>query len=579
MTARGAGYAARVAGDRSGKGGTAPGTGGASAADARSWPLRTVPDELRRRYREAGFWGDETLGATLHRLIGARPGLAFRIWSRTRPFADELGLVYRRALGFAAGLRRLEVGPGDVVAFQLPNWAEAAETFYGVAALGATLVPIVQFYGPRELRHILGESRARVLVTADRFGRQDFLAGIEALRSALPALEHVIVVRAEPDAALPVGAQPFEAVADVPPLAAPQPVDPDWPAVVGYTSGTTAAPKGVIHTHRSLVFEMRQLAANVPPGDRPSLVGAPVAHAIGMLGGLLIPPHRGRAIHLLDVWEPAFVLDAMVKADLTSGAGSTYFLTSLLDAPTFGPEHAERIPWAGLGGSPVPVAVSERAEALGIAVTRNYGSTEHPSTTGSKAGELREKRHRTDGHALPGVELRLVDPAGREVGIGEPGEIWSRGPDLCAGYTDPALNEAFDPDGWYRTGDVGVLDAEGYLTITDRLKDIIIRGGENVSAAEVEEVLQRMTGVAEVAVVAAPDPRLGEHGCAFVRVAPDAAPPDLASLRRHLEAEGLARPKWPEDLRVLREFPRTPSGKIVKAELRRRLREEATRPS
>jgi acyl-CoA synthetase (AMP-forming)/AMP-acid ligase II len=227
-----------------------------------------------------------------------------------------------------------------------------------------------------------------------------------------------------------------------------------------------------------------------------------------------------------------------------------------------------------MGGSPIPVAVSERAERLGIAVTRNYGSTEHPSTTGSKWNDPREKRNRTDGRPLPGVELLLVDEDGREVSLGEPGEIRSRGPELCAGYTDPALNTAFDAEGWYRSGDVGVLDDEGYLTITDRLKDIIIRGGENVSAAEVEELLQRLPGVAEVAVVAAPDPRLGEHGCAFFRVVPGAEAPDLPALRRHLEAEGLARQKWPEELRVLSEFPRTPSGKIIKAELRRRLREE-----
>jgi acyl-CoA synthetase (AMP-forming)/AMP-acid ligase II len=547
---------------------------GGSRADARAWPLRSVPVELRRQYREAGFWDDATLGGFVHDLVRAPRRLGFRIWSRTRPRQDDLGALYRRALGVAGGLRRLGIGPGDVVAFQLPNWAEAAETFFGVAALGATLVPIVHFYGSKELRYILAESGARVLVTADRFGRQDHLAALEALRPELPSLEHAIVVRTTPDAALPAGARSFEALADAPPLAEPAPVDPDWPAVVGYTSGTTAAPKGVIHTHRSLLFEVRQLAAQIPPSERPTLVGAPVAHAIGMLGGLLIPPYRGHAIHLVDVWDPAFVLGAMLEADLSSGSGSTYFLTSLLDAPGFGPEHAKRMPWSGLGGSPVPVAVSERAEALGIAVTRAYGSTEHPSTTSSQASTPRAKRNRTDGRALPGVELRLVDAEGREVGAGEPGEIWSRGPDLCAGYTDPALDDAFDPEGWYRSGDVGVLDAEGYLTITDRLKDIIIRGGENVSAAEVEELLQRLPGVAEVAVVAAPDPRLGEHGCAFLRVLPGGAAPDLAALRRHLEGEGLARQKWPEELRLVSDFPRTPSGKIVKAELRRRLRED-----
>lgn len=540
--------------------------------DARAWPLREVPDTLRRRYRGSGQWSDESLGALLHRLVVARPDLPLRIWSRTRPFEGRLGGVHARALGLAGGLRRLGVGPGDVVAFQLPNWAEAAATFYGVAALGATLVPIVHFYGPRELRYILRESGARVLVTADRSGRQDHLAVLEALRGELPTLEHVVVVRAEAGAPLPADVHAFEAVADAPPLAGPAAVDPDWPAVVGYTSGTTAAPKGVVHTHHSLVAEVHQLSGNGPSQDRPALVGAPVAHAIGMLAGLLLPPYRGHAIHLLDAWEPALVLDAMLAADLKSGSGSTYFLTSLLDAPGFGPEHAAKMGSVGLGGSPVPVAVSERAEALGITVTRNYGSTEHPSTTGSRVEAPRDKRLRTDGHALPGVELRLRDATGREVAAGEPGEIWSRGPDLCAGYTDPALNEAFDAEGWYRTGDVGVLDADGYLTITDRVKDIIIRGGENVSAAEVEEVLQRLPGLAEVAVVAAPDARLGEHGCAFVRLQPDAAAPDLDALRRHLEAEGLARQKWPEELRVLSDFPRTPSGKIVKTELRRRLR-------
>lgn len=563
-----------MAGDGDAETGARSGADASGSADARRWPLRAVPDELRRRYRESGSWDDATLGGFLHRLIGADPRLGFRIWSRTRPFRDDVGGVYRRALRLAGGLQRLGVGPGDVVAFQLPNWAEAAETFYGVAALGATLVPVVHFYGPKELRYILRESGARVLVTADRFGRQDFLTGLETLRPELPALEHVLVVRAEAGAALPVGALGFEALADAPPLSEPVPVDPDWPAVVGYTSGTTASPKGVVHTHRSLVFEVRQLAGNMPTHDLSTLMGAPVAHAIGMLGGLLLPPYRARAIHLLDVWEPSFVLEAMLKEDLTSGTGSTYFLTSLLDAPGFGPEHVERMQWAGLGGSPVPEAVSERAEKLGIVVTRSYGSTEHPSTTGSRPEAPRAKRNRTDGRPLPGVELRLVDPEGHEVGVGEPGEIWSRGPDLCAGYTDPALNEAFDSEGWYRTGDVGVLDAEGYLTITDRVKDIIIRGGENVSAAEVEEALQRMPGVAEVAVVAAPDPRLGEHGCAFFRLLADAPAPDLSALRRHLETAGLARQKWPEELRVVPDFPRTPSGKIVKAELRRRLREE-----
>ncbi|MGH7823177.1 MAG: AMP-binding protein, partial [Candidatus Binatia bacterium] len=218
-------------------------------------------------------------------------------------------------------------------------------------------------------------------------------------------------------------------------------------------------------------------------------------------------------------------------------------------------------------------AVTERAERLGISVVRGYGSTEHPTTTGSLHDEPREKRLYTDGRPMPGVEVKLVDDRGRELGPGEPGEICSRGPDLFVGYTDPRLTAAaFDAEGWFVTGDIGVLDEDGYLTITDRKKDIIIRGGEKVSAAEVEELLLRIPGVAEVAVVPAPDARLGEHGCAFVRPAPGAWVPDLDAIRGHLSRAGLAKQKWPEEIRAVEDFPRTPSGKIKKYVLRDRLR-------
>jgi acyl-CoA synthetase (AMP-forming)/AMP-acid ligase II len=537
-----------------------------------------VPEDLRRRYLRDGLWTDDTLGALIDACVRARPGLDVRIWSERRPFASNLGAVHAQARRLAAGLHARGVGPGDVVAFQLPNWVEAAVTFFGVSMLGAVLVPVVHFYGARELRFILRQSSARALITTDRFGRLDYAATLATLRPELPDLELVVMAAGE-GSPLPAGAASFEEIASGPPIDGPIAVGPDGPAVIAYTSGTTADPKGVIHTHRSLVAEIRQLAAVQPAVDRPALFGAPVAHAIGMLGGLLLPLYRGRAIHLTDVWQPAAVLEAMRVADLTAGGGAAVFLTSLLDAPGFTAADAARIGRVGLGGAPVPVAVAERAEALGIGVTRLYGATEHPSMTGSFPEAPRQKRNRTDGRPLAGVEIRLVGADGREVAPGEPGEIHSRGPDLCAGYTDPALTAAaFDGEGWYASGDIGVVDADGYLTITDRKSDIIIRGGANVSAAEVEELLAAMPGVAEVAVVAAPDARLGEHACAFVRPRPGAAAPDLDAVRRHLETAGLARPKWPEELRFVEDFPRTPSGKIRKFVLRDELRTEgATR--
>jgi acyl-CoA synthetase (AMP-forming)/AMP-acid ligase II len=357
------------------------------------------------------------------------------------------------------------------------------------------------------------------------------------------------------------------------------------PALIAYTSGTTADPKGVVHVHRTINAEIRQLSSmqanrGVPDDDPRAidmLTGAPVGHGIGMLAALLTPVFRRRNVHLIDVWDPKRVLAAMVEDHVSAGQGATFFLTSLLDHPDFDPAvHGPLMAHVGLGGAAVPIAVCERALAIGIECTRSFGSTEHPSITGSTFDDPWDQRCRTDGKPLPGVEMRLVDvDDGRAVGIGEAGEILSRGPDCFFGYTDPARTaEALDADGWYSTGDVGVLDSEGCLAITDRKKDIIIRGGENISAQEVEELIVRLPGVAECAVVAAPDARLGEHAAAFVRMLAGHDDPSLGTVREHLEGAGLARQKWPEEVRGVAEFPRTPSGKIQKYVLRQRLRDE-----
>jgi len=263
----------------------------------------------------------------------------------------------------------------------------------------------------------------------------------------------------------------------------------------------------------------------------------------------------------------------MAAYDISGGTGASIFLATLLDHPDFTPAHAANMERVGLGGAPVPVELGRRAEGLGIKIIRAYGSTEHPSTTGSQFDDPADQRHTTDGPVLPGVELRLVDLDGADVPAGVAGEILSRGPELCLGYTNPTLNDAFDDDGWYHTGDIGIVDEHGCLTITDRVKDIIIRGGENLSAAEIENAIAVVPGVAEVAVVAAPDARLGEHACAVIRMSPGTDPIELADLLPHLEAAGLARQKWPEEVRVVTDFPRTASGKVRKVDLRAALRE------
>ena len=531
--------------------------------------LRPMPADLAARYLAEGAWDDRSLGQFLVDALAVDPSRRFRIWSPTNAYVGTVGEVYEQALRVAGGLRDLGLGPGDVVAFQLPNWVEAAITFYACAMLGVTLVPIVHFYGPKEVGFILRQSRARALVMVARFGSRDYVAELAGIRETLDDLEQVIVV----GGAAGEGALSFDGLRQSAPLDGPAAVDPDGPALIGYTSGTTADPKGVVHTHRTLGCEVRQLASHQSERDRANLTGAPVGHAIGMLAGLLCPLVSGRPLYLIDGWDPPTVLAAMVEEGIGAGSGSTYFFTSLLDCPGFGPEHLALMRFIGLGGSPIPNAVADRADELGISLVRAYGCTEHPSVTGSKHSDPKEKRIHTDGRPLDGVEVRTVDEEGRDVGVGRPGEILSRGPDRFAGYTDPALTaSAIDADGWFRSGDVGVLDADGYLTITDRVKDIIIRGGENVSAAEVEQLLAHMDGVAEVAVVAAPDERMGEHGCAFFRMQAGVEAPDLDAVRAHLADAGLARQKWPEELRSVDDLPRTPSGKVQKFVLRDQLR-------
>ncbi len=540
--------------------------------------MRAVPDALRAQYLAEGQWTDDTLGALVDRSLRAAPDAGVHVWSADRPWHGTYADVYAAAMRLVTVLRDAGLEPGDVVAFQLPNWREAIVAFYGLALGGYVLVPIVHIYGPKEVRFILEQSRARAYISTDRFGHVDYLDIVDgAGADGLPRLQHHLVVgaaEASPRAGLHrVGWDVVDRATAAPEISV---ADPDAVCVLAYTSGTTADPKGVMHTHRTLLAELEHMRPWITPG-MPVLMGSPVTHATGMLGAVLGPMLIGEPIHVIDRWDPDRVLEIMIEADVGAGTGASVFLASVLDHPGFTDEHARRVPRVGLGGAPVPRALGERAAARGIAIVRAYGSTEHPSITGSSYDDAADKRHTTDGRALVAVELRLVDEDGAPVPAGTPGEIWSRGPDLCAGYTDPALTAgAFDADGWYHTGDMGVLDADGFLTITDRLHDVIIRGGENLSAAEMEEAIAAMPAVAEVAVVAAPDERLGEHACAFVRLVPGADPIELGDVTRHLEGVGLARQKWPEDLRLVPDFPRTGSGKIRKVDLRQQLREEGT---
>lgn len=514
-----------------------------------SYTFRAIPPELVARYEAEGWWTRDTIGDLLSRGLAFAPDVTFRVHSQVRPYEGTFAEVECIARRLAAGLRARGVVPGDRIVLQLPNWMEAAAVFWASAFLGAVVVPVVHFYGRKELSYILDATRPKVFVTAEKFGHLSFDPEV---------CTDVPVVGA-------VG-RDFDDLLAGEPMTGTAAVDPDAPALIAFTSGTTRDPKGVVHSHRTLGFETRQLADLYPADRGDQLTAAPLGHFIGMINALLIQVLDGMPVNMTDVWDPGRALRLIREEGLAVGGGAAYYMSSLLDHPDFTAADAARLPYAGLGGAAVPSPVTTRLEALGITVFRSYGSTEHPSATATRVSAPAAKRLHTDGDPMPGVEVRLAGD----------GEILTRGPDLCLGYTDPELTAAvFDAEGWYHTGDIGVIDDDGYLTIVDRKADVIIRGGENISAVEVEEVLLGLAAVAETAVVAAPDARLGEHAAAFVRLRPGHLLPSLDEVRAHLQRAGLARQKWPEELRAVEDFPRTASGKVKKFVLRGELSAKA----
>lgn len=527
---------------------------------AQQWGLREVPQSLVHEYREAGWWTDETFGALLLRSLRRGAHLEFAVHSSVHPFAGTVGDVLEMAHRFASGLVRLGLSSGDSIVIQLPNWHEAAVVLIAGALQGLVVVPVPAFSGRNDLVSICTQSNARCVVLADRFGTRDYLDEWEDVRVALPTVEAVVIVGSGPthmtsfDELLEGPTSPRNTAADV---------DPTGPAIVGFTSGSEGAPKGVIHSHQTLGAEVRQLAAVQAPDDLPMLVGAPLAHAIGLLSGLLLPLQLGRAVHLTDAWIPRRILELVERHGITSGSGSAFFMQSLLEEPAFSETHQTLIRYVGLGGAPTPRPLLAELQRRGISSVRMYGSTEHPSITGSRHSDPQHQRIETDGTPLAGVEVKVLRPDGSPSPRGEGGEIFSRGPDLALGYTEPSLTaRAFDRDGWYRTQDIGALDDHGCLTISGRSGRLIIRGGENLSPEEIEGALCALPGISAAMVVGIKDRRLGERVAAAVEIdGPKPEVPSLRAIRTMLTANGLSAKKLPERVRVVAGLPRTSVGK------------------
>ncbi len=524
-------------------------------------------------FRAAGYWRDEKLSVAVDRLAVEQPG---RILSTDGYGALTAAELREQAYRLAGALLRLGVGPGDRVQVQLPNWNEFIVVYVALARIGAVLVPTMPIYRHDEVQYVLRHSGAKVSVVAGEFRGFDYPAMLSELRESVPSLEHVISVRC--------GERPgvlrFEdlvagtGVPNVMELG--EPPSADAPHCIIYTSGTESRPKGCLHTLNTITFTVNALGGQVMSmgPDDVMFMPSPITHATGLAMGVIAPLMLGAGIHLMDVWDAAAGMRRIGEHRCTMSMTATPFVQMTLDRVRADPASAAQLAtlrcWAS-AGAPIPEVMLRgwSQEVPGCALLPVYGRSEGLLVTACRLEDSAEHVLSSDGRAFPGVVLEIRDEDGKPAAAGTEGEICHGGPGLMLGYWhDPELTAAaIDEHGISRSGDLGRVDDDGYLRVTGRIKDMIIRGGLNISAAEVENHLLAHPRVAAAAVVAMPDRRLGEKACAFVVARGE--PPTLAELTEFLRTERRIAPqKLPEMLQVVDVLPTTMTGKVQKFLLR-----------
>jgi cyclohexanecarboxylate-CoA ligase len=528
-----------------------------------------IPAGRRDRARLAGHWQDRLVDACVAAAAAEGPeAVAVVDGAATLTY----GNLERSVRAAAASLAALGVGRGEVVSWQLPNWHEAVILHHAVLRLGAVSNPIVPIYRHREVGYILRQAESQVVVVPGGFRGFDYPAMIDDLRPGLPSLRHIVTVRPAGQAALRFD----ELLQGDPGFAGTAARHADDPMLLMFTSGTTAHPKGVVHTHNTLDYECRSIIEVYGLGpDDVVFMPSPVTHITGLLYGLLMPAMLRTRVVLQDVWDATAALRLIERQRCSFTMAATPFLHGLVHHRDLASFDVTSMRVFACGGADVPPALIRQAgERLGITATRVYGSTEFPTLSTSPPDAPPDKRAGTDGRAIGAAEYRVVDDAGADLRVGQAGELLVRGPELFPGYLAASDNDgAFTPDGWFRTGDLAVADPDGYVSIRGRKKDIILRGGENISATEVENLLFEHPAVREAAVVAMPDPVLTERACAFV--VPEAGQtPTLPELTAFLLGQQLAKQKLPERLELVAELPKTQSGKVQKFRLRELIRDK-----
>jgi acyl-CoA synthetase (AMP-forming)/AMP-acid ligase II len=489
----------------------------------------------------------------------ASPDRTFLLDERSREvsFAE-----YReRALRGAAGLSKLGVASGDRVSWQLPTWIESAVLVAALARLGAVQNPILPIYRERELHHILGEVKPRLLVVPSPWRGFDYPNLAETVTAGMDA-SVLVCDRELPDA--------DPALLDAIPSISEDPGAIRW---ILYTSGTTSAAKGAMHSDYSIASAAAGLceSLDIEQDDRWA-IPFPITHISGMAMLMVCLMTGSSAIFVEQVDESTPAL--LGSLGCTYAAGGTPLVIRYLEQQRRQPDRPlfPKLKAAMAGAAPKPPQLhgQVRDEMGGLGVVSCYGSTEVPFFSVSTSGDDDERLALTEGRANCSVEARVVDENGKPLEPDGIGELRIRGPLVCKGYLDASLDaDAFDADGFFRTGDLGGLDADGYLTITGRLKDVIIRNGENISANEIENVLFDHEGIEEATVIGLPDARTGERCCAVVVPRADQEI-DLEGIARFCREAGLATQKLPEQLEIVERLPRNASGKVLKHELQAR---------
>ncbi|WP_448507891.1 AMP-binding protein [Immundisolibacter sp.] len=524
----------------------------------------------------AGLWQNRLLTDVLDEVADRHPDrLAVADHNSVTGVATRLSYMQlqHRANRMALGLIGLGIEPGDVVAFQLPNWWQFIALHLACLRIGAVSNPLMPIFRERELSFMLEFAQAKLLVVPCRFRGFDYPAMLAGLRGKLPHLPRVLAVGDDgPDgfdrALLETRWEDqFDAEAE---FARRRP-DPNAVIQLLYTSGTTGQPKGAMHTSNTLMAGVRAYADGVGlSGDDVCFMASPLAHQTGFMYGLMMPLVLGTRVILQDVWDATRAWDTIQAERVTFSMGATPFLADLVSAPN-APAAADcRLRQFVCAGAPIPrVLVQTATEKLGLGVVAAWGMSECGVVTLTRPDAPPDAVFSSDGRALHGMAVRVVDTADQPLPPGTEGRLKTQGSCLFVGYLKRPEAYAVDAEGWFDTGDLARMDADGYIRITGRAKDIIIRGGENIPVAEVEDLLYRHPAVQDAAVVAMPDARLGERACAFVSLKANGQF-DFDTLTAWLAQAGMSRTYWPERLEIVPDMPRTASGKIQKFELRER---------